>query len=224
MRAGGLPLAAFFCALLAAPAIGRAQAPPGPPGYPGPGGAGGFRLDDPRLLLPQYEPPAIRNPAQPRLETAPLPPWSPRQGALGEGLRPSPAAPRIGAAPRRSGGFVMSHSLAAPAAGADAPIDRPRDIPARLMACWKRPAGEPDSHLEATLRLAFRADGSLAGPPRVTYVNVAGARRDAIARSFVAAVVACAPLSLTPSLGRAIAGRVFTIRFIAPRPGRVAPI
>ncbi len=70
--------------------------------------------------------------------------------------------------------------------------------------------------LDVTVRFAVRADGSLIGERRVSYLAapVDARARELLARSALAAVESCAPLPLSAGLGQAIAGRVFAVRFI----------
>jgi hypothetical protein len=71
-----------------------------------------------------------------------------------------------------------------------------------------------------TIAFAMRKDGSILGKPRISYARLEG---DADARArFTAAVSqaldACLPLKVTPALGGAIAGRIFTITLGRPAP------
>ena len=93
------------------------------------------------------------------------------------------------------------------------------EIAPSIRACWHPPAGEG----EITLRMSFRRDGTLLGRPRITHVHSADGPdgEAALANSIFAAISACSP-RFTPELGAAIAGRVFTIRFIAARSYRAA--
>jgi hypothetical protein len=108
-------------------------------------------------------------------------------------------------------------ALAAQASRA-APLDTLEQLRAHLQAC-----GEADlifgEDQEATLRFAFRADGTLIGPPRVTYVKGAenAAMRAALSASAIALIKRCTPLSLTKGFSGAIAGRVYTIRIVGRR-------
>lgn len=105
-----------------------------------------------------------------------------------------------------------------PRLSAQAPL-RPDNLPADLARsiamCW-RPPHDGD---EITLRMSFRRDGSVFGKPRITYMRASGGAdgKASLATSIDIAIRACCPLRFTPSLGAAIAGRVFLIRFVAPR-------
>ncbi len=93
-------------------------------------------------------------------------------------------------------------------------IDTPGGIGPALVACWKPPGGTEG--LTATARFSFRRDGSLMGPPRITFSRLG--ENDSRARAFMASIadafVDCTPLNFSPSFGRSVAGRIFTLRFI----------
>lgn len=91
----------------------------------------------------------------------------------------------------------------------------PGDVARSIAACW-HPPHEGD---QIALRLSFRRDGSVLGKPRITYMKAVDGidGEAALATSIYAAIAACGRLRFTPSLGAAIAGRTFLIRFVAPR-------
>lgn len=89
-----------------------------------------------------------------------------------------------------------------------------------LAACWQvptglgRPSGGTDD-IEITARLSLRRDGSLIGPPRITYAaGVAGSQRTTLVRGTLDALARCTPVHVTPGLGGAIAGRPVALRFV----------
>jgi hypothetical protein len=93
------------------------------------------------------------------------------------------------------------------------PIDSLRELRPALTRCWRAPAGTVGSEL--TVALALKRDGHLLGRPRITHAALTG---DAEAhKRFVGSVLAslaqCTPVRITDSLGQAIAGRRFMIRF-----------
>lgn len=88
-------------------------------------------------------------------------------------------------------------------------------VPA-VGSCWKAPAGlHGFEALAVTVRFALRDDGSLLGEPRISYAKAPAEEqtRTVLARSALDAVRACTPVALSPGLGQAIAGRIFSIRF-----------
>ena len=122
-------------------------------------------------------------------------------------------------APRRQGFEAIEPILVFAVARLPLPIgaadNLPQDIARSMLACWRAPH-EGD---EVTLRMSFRRDGSVFGKPRMTYMRAAGGPdgEAELANSVYAAISACTPLRFTPSLGAAIAGRIFLIRFVAMR-------
>jgi hypothetical protein len=82
-----------------------------------------------------------------------------------------------------------------------------------LGKCWTPPAGIKDSFV--TLKFAFRANGTLMGPPQPTAVRVTGdeAQRQAFVAAASAALESCMPLEFSQALADEIAGTVFTLRF-----------
>ena len=93
------------------------------------------------------------------------------------------------------------------------PIDSLRELRPALTRCWRAPAGTVGSEL--TVALALKRDGHMLGRPRITHAALAG--RAEAQKRFVGSVLAslsqCTPVRITDSLGQAIAGRRFMIRF-----------
>ena len=99
-------------------------------------------------------------------------------------------------------------------------VDSIRDVFRTIQGCWRPPSGSGFSGQELTVRLSFKRSGDLLGKPRITYYR-AGAqteRREPFATSVREALERCTPRPVTEGLGRAIAGRIFAIRFIDSRP------
>lgn len=82
-----------------------------------------------------------------------------------------------------------------------------------LGRCWTPPAGIKGSFV--TLKFAFRANGTLIGPPQPTAIRVTGdeAQRKAFVAAASAALEECMPLEFSPAVAEEIAGVVFTLRF-----------
>lgn len=119
-------------------------------------------------------------------------------------------------------GFSLTQPLPAADAGSG-PINLPRAIPARLARCWSAPGSQAGKALAATVRMSFRVDGSLIGPVMFSYVNAppGSVMREDVTSSIRDAINGCTPLPFTAGLGSAIAGRLFTIRFVSnPKPDR----
>jgi len=102
----------------------------------------------------------------------------------------------------------------------DHALDTIRDMFAALRACWIRPPKEQARHgMEYTIRFAFKRDGEMIAPPRMTYAShdapaeVRNVYRDAVN----AALNRCTPLHFSEGMGDAVAGRPIAIRFVDDR-------
>jgi hypothetical protein len=95
-----------------------------------------------------------------------------------------------------------------------------REVFQTLEACWRPPAGSGYSGQEITLRISFKRNGEVLGRPLITYYKPGGEaqQREPFTRSVREAFDRCAPLPFTESFGKAIAGRIFAIRFVDTRP------
>jgi len=102
----------------------------------------------------------------------------------------------------------------------DHALDTIRDMFAALRACWIPPKKDEARHgMEYTIRFAFKRDGEMIAPPRMTYashdvpVDVRNVYRDAVN----AALNRCTPLHFSEGMGDAVAGRPIAIRFVDDR-------
>jgi hypothetical protein len=100
------------------------------------------------------------------------------------------------------------------------PLDSISAMFAALRACWVPPPKDEARHgMEYTIRFAFKRDGEIVAPPRVTYashdapVDVRDIYRDAVN----AAIKRCTPLHFSDGMGGAVAGRPIAIRFVDNR-------
>jgi hypothetical protein len=83
-----------------------------------------------------------------------------------------------------------------------------------------KPLGPAGSQL--TIMFMMKRDGSIFGKPRITYSHLEGDQesRQRFVDDAERAVSACLPFKVTPALGGAIAGRLFSITLGAPKPER----
>ncbi len=105
-------------------------------------------------------------------------------------------------------------------AGDDRALDSIRDMFAALRACWVPPPKDEARHgMEYTVRFAFKRDGEMIAPPRMTYTSHdAPADLRAIYRDAIdAALRRCTPLHFSDGMGDAVAGRPIAIRFVDDR-------
>ena len=102
----------------------------------------------------------------------------------------------------------------------DHPLDSIRDMFAALRACWvPPPKDEARPGMEYTIRFAFKRDGAVVAPPRVTYAShdAPADVRDNYRDAVNAALKRCTPLHFSAGMGGAVAGRPIAIRFVDNR-------
>jgi hypothetical protein len=104
--------------------------------------------------------------------------------------------------------------------GEEKPLDSIGAMFAVLRGCWVPPPQDEARHgMEYTVRFAFKRDGEIVAPPRVTYAShdappdVRDLYRDAVN----AALARCTPLHFTDGMSGAVAGRPIAIRFVDER-------
>jgi hypothetical protein len=106
------------------------------------------------------------------------------------------------------------------ATASDHPLDSIRDMFAALRACWVPPPKDEARHgMQYTIRFAFKRDGEIVAPPRVTYAShdAPADVRDIYRDAVDAALKRCTPLHFSDGMGGAVAGRPIAIRFVDNR-------
>ena len=99
-------------------------------------------------------------------------------------------------------------------------LDSIRAMFAALRGCWVPPPKDEARHgMEYTIRFAFKRDGEIIAPPRMTYASHdAPAEVRTIYRGAIdAALKRCVPLHFSDGMGGAVAGRPIAIRFVDER-------
>jgi len=89
-----------------------------------------------------------------------------------------------------------------------------------LGACWiPPPPGKSQPGMEYTVRFAFKSNGELIGPPRVTYTTrgVSEEVRNVYQQAVEETLKRCTPMHFTRGMAGAIAGRPIIIRFFDNR-------
>jgi hypothetical protein len=102
----------------------------------------------------------------------------------------------------------------------DRPLDSIREMFAALRACWVPPPKDEARHgMEYTIRFAFKRDGEILAPPRVTYAShdAPADVRNIYGDAVNAALRRCTPLHFSDGMGGAVAGRPIAIRFVDNR-------
>jgi hypothetical protein len=100
------------------------------------------------------------------------------------------------------------------------PLDSIGAMFAALRACWVPPPKDEARHgMEYTIRFAFKRDGDVVAPPRVTYAShdAPADVRDIYRDAVNAALKRCTPLHFSDGMGGAVAGRPIAIRFVDNR-------
>ena len=124
--------------------------------------------------------------------------------------------------PRRIRGLIVAWALLAAAAVAAekvTPANTLMDLRRQFGGCLSTtPLGPAGSRV--TIAFMMKRDGSIFGKPRIAYSHLEGDTE--AQKRFLGdaerAVDSCLPLNVTPALGGAIAGRLFTITL-----GRLKP-
>ena len=102
----------------------------------------------------------------------------------------------------------------------DEALDSIGALYAALRACWTPPPKDEARHgMEYTVRFAFKRDGEIVAPPRVTYAShdAPAQVRDVYRDAVNAALARCAPMHFSEGMGGAVAGRPIAIRFVDNR-------
>jgi hypothetical protein len=106
------------------------------------------------------------------------------------------------------------------AAKAEPALNSIGDMYAALRGCWVPPPKDEARHgMQYTIRFAFKRDGAIVAPPRVTYAShdAPAAVREVYREAVDAALKRCTPLHFTDGMGQAVAGRPIAIRFVDNR-------
>jgi hypothetical protein len=91
---------------------------------------------------------------------------------------------------------------------------------AALRACWVPPPKDAARHgMQYTVRFAFKRDGEIIAPPRMTYSShdAPAPVRDVYRDAVNAALARCTPLHFSEGMAGAVAGRPIAIRFVDNR-------
>src|SRR3982074_1295034 len=100
-------------------------------------------------------------------------------------------------------------------------VDNIKEAFARLRTCWKPPpASRANPHVEITVIVSFRRDGTILGRPKITYESEHATDNDRLEYriAVMETLQRCTPMPFTDAMGGAIAGRPFAIRFQNRKP------
>jgi hypothetical protein len=135
-----------------------------------------------------------------------------RIGAVPFGIAALLVAAAVAPAAHAGGGRFGGHALRRTING---PLNTLDDIGKAMRACWVwPPIDEISTGMELTVLLSFQRDGKIFGG-RITYEtpNISRKERALYYIALADAINRCSPLPVSDSLGKAIAGQLFTFRF-----------
>jgi hypothetical protein len=106
-------------------------------------------------------------------------------------------------------------------------VDNFKEAFARLRTCWRPPPpsrANPD--VEITVIVSFKRDGNILGRPKITYESENANDNDRLEYriAVMETLQRCTPMPFTESMGGAVAGRPFAIRFVPRRKPPPQPI
>jgi hypothetical protein len=90
----------------------------------------------------------------------------------------------------------------------------------RLSSCWRPPADIVTHHVDITVVFAFNRAGELMGQPRITYQapDIPDPDRQAYKVAVMDTLQRCSPMPFTDTMGAAVAGHPFAVRFMSEPP------
>jgi hypothetical protein len=106
-------------------------------------------------------------------------------------------------------------------------VDNIKETFARLRTCWKPPpASRANPDVEITVIVSFTRDGNILGRPKITYESENATDNDRLEYriAVMETLQRCTPMPFTESMGGAVAGRPFAIRFVPRRKPPPQPI
>ena len=116
--------------------------------------------------------------------------------------------------------LLLLSSIAA-AHGEAEQVDNIKEAFARLRTCWKPPpASQANPDVEITVIVSFTREGNILGRPKITYESENATDDDRLRYriAVMEALQRCTPMPFTESMGGAVAGRPFAVRFQNRKP------
>jgi hypothetical protein len=95
-----------------------------------------------------------------------------------------------------------------------------KDVFERLGTCWKPPPASRAKAMDITIIVSFNRSGAIMGRPRITYESAEADDNDRLAYrvAVMEALQRCTPMPFTESMGGAVAGHPFAIKFHSRKP------
>ena len=100
-------------------------------------------------------------------------------------------------------------------------VDTIKEAFARFRTCWKPPPpNRVNPDVAITAIVTFRRDGTILGHPKITYESENATDNDRLEYriAVMEALQRCTPMPFTESMGGAVAGRPFAVRFQVRKP------
>jgi hypothetical protein len=118
--------------------------------------------------------------------------------------------------------FVAALLLVSPACaqGQEGQVNTIREAIARIGRCWKPPPLSRANPIDITVIVSFNRSGEILGHPRITYESEQATDNDRLAYriAVMEALQRCSPMPFTESMGGAVAGRPFAVKFHNRKP------
>ncbi len=95
-----------------------------------------------------------------------------------------------------------------------------KEVFEHLGTCWKPPPASRAKPMDITIIVSFNRSGAIMGRPRITYESAEADDNDRLAYrvAVMEALQRCTPMPFTESMGGAIAGHPFAIKFHSRKP------
>ena len=110
---------------------------------------------------------------------------------------------------------LLLMSAAGTAHAEDKQVNTIKDVFERLGTCWKPPSASKAKAMDITIIVSFSRSGAIMGRPKVTYESAEADDNDRLAyrTAVMEALQRCTPMPFTESMGGAVAGHPFAIKF-----------
>jgi hypothetical protein len=97
----------------------------------------------------------------------------------------------------------------------DKQVNTIKDVLERLGTCWKPPPASRAKAMDITIIVSFNRSGAIMGRPRITFETAEADDNDRLAYrvAVMEALQRCTPMPFTESMGGAVAGHPFAIKF-----------
>jgi hypothetical protein len=102
-----------------------------------------------------------------------------------------------------------------PARAEEKQVDNIKQVFERLGTCWKPPPASQANPMDITIIVSFNRSGAIMGRPRITYESAEATDNDRLVYrvAVMEALQRCSPMPFTESMGGAVAGHPFAVKF-----------